>query len=358
MTDNLYDILCLVSSASQDDIRKAYRKLAARFHPDRNSDPEAVDRFRDIQKAYEVLGTVERRDLYDRHGDIALNPNFKGFESAPENTGAQYDDFFSNFTGAGSHGTQSYQGSEGYDDSAAQERAGSWGFGGGFQADGNGASKTESRRNRTSSDFGYGAGSGGFEPPEKGADIRLAVNVSLVEAVLGCQRVITVERNTKWKKGSNSGMYKENVTVDIPEEAASGQQIRVKRKGSPGQGGGSAGDLVITLDVIAHPHLYRQGADLYLQVPLTMQEALLGTKIEVPTLSSTVRIQIPAGIRNGQKMRLRSRGCPKKNGGHGDLYLVLRPTPPEGSSEELRALAEKLEEFYPPGGLRNNFTLK
>jgi curved DNA-binding protein len=89
-----------------------------------------------------------------------------------------------------------------------------------------------------------------------------------------------------------------------------------------------------------------------------MQEALLGAKIEIPTLSSTVRIQIPAGVRNGQKMRLRSRGIPKKKGGHGDLYLVLRPTPPEGSSEQLRALAEKLEQFYPSDGLRNNFTLK
>lgn len=370
MTDNLYDILGVVSSASQDEIRKAYRKLAAQFHPDRNPDPAAVDRFRDIQKAYEVIGKSERRELYDKHGDIALNPNFQGFEATPEERAREYNDFFSNFSGGSSHGTQSYQGSEGYDDyssSGGSSSEGGWGFGGGFTGASGGfsaedfySSRTQSRNNRSnsrgSSDFGYG--SGGFEPPQKGSDIRLVVNVSLLEAALGCQRVITVERATRWQRGSNAGIYKENVTIDIPQETETEHQIRVRGKGNPGQGGGSAGDLVVIVEVLPHPHLYRQGVDLYLQVPLTMQEAVLGTKIEVPTLQSSVRIQIPAGVRNGQKMRLRNRGIPKKTGGQGDLYLVLRPIPPEGSSEQLKDLAKQLEPFYPPGGVRNNFTLK
>lgn len=364
MTDNLYDILGVASSTSQDEIRKAYRKLAARFHPDRNSDPAAVDRFRDIQKAYEVLGKPERRELYDKYGDIALNPNFNGFEATPEDRAREYNDFFSNFTGGSSHGTQSYQGSDGYEDATSNNNSGgSWGFGGGFNgAPGFGSSedsyssRSQSRNNRDSSNFGYG--SGGFEPPQKGSDIRLTINVSLLEAVLGCQRLITVERSTRWKKGTNAGVYKETVTVDIPRETETGHQVRVRGKGNPGQNGGSAGDLVVTVDVIPHPHLYRQGADLYLQVPLTMQEAVLGAKIEIPTLNSSVLIQIPAGVRNGQKMRLRNRGIPKKTGGSGDLYLVLRPTPPEGSSDQLKELAKQLEQFYPPSGVRNNFTLK
>ncbi len=361
MTDNLYDILGVSSSTGQDEIRKAYRKLAARFHPDRNPDPSAVDRFRDIQKAYEVLGKPERRELYDKYGDIALNPNFKGFEATPEDRAREYNDFFSNFTGRSTHGTQSYQGSEGYDDASSSERSG-WGYNGRYQGSPGGFTSEEFYSSQTQSDksrgsnFGYGAG--GFEPPQKGTDIHLTVNISLLEAVLGCQRVITVERSTRWKRGTNAGMYKETVTIDIQQETEAGHQIRVKGKGNPGQNGGSVGDLLVTIDVMPHPHLYRQGADLYLQVPLTMQEAVLGAKIEIPTLSSSVRIQIPAGVRNGQKMRLRNRGIPKKSGGTGDLYLVLRPTPPEGSSDQLRELAKQLESFYPPGGVRNNFTLK
>ena len=358
MTDNLYDILGVASSASKEEIKKAYRTLITRFHPDRNPEPSATERFREIQKAYEVLGSEERRPLYDRYGDIALNPNFKGFEPSPEETAAPYNDFFSNFTGS-SHGTQSYRGSEGYEEAS---QSNNWGFGsygqspGGFGTSNEDYSHQRRRRNQKSSDD-FGFGNGGFEPPQKGTDIRLTINISMLESIKGCQRVISVERATRWKRGSNAGMYKENLTVDIPKEANSGQQIRIRSKGNPGQNGGAAGDLLVTVDVVMNPNLYREGADLFLQVPLTMQEAILGTKIEVPTLNGVVRIQTPSNVRNGQKMRLKNRGAPKKDGGQGDFYLVLRPIPPEGDSERLKELAKELEAFYPPGGVRHNLNI-
>lgn len=342
--DNLYDILGISQTATQEEIRKKYRQLAVQYHPDRNPDPVATDKFQQVTKAYEVLGDVNRRQLYDRYGDIALNPNFKGFEQQEDVSSQGYNDFFSNFMNHSGHGTQSYQGSEGYD-RETQKRT---------------SQRSDDHWQSSSNydDFGFGQRSrGGFEPPEKGADIKVQLQITLLDAISGCSRRVNVQRRTRWKKGSNAGMTQETVVVTIPALASSGDVITCKGKGNPGKGGGSDGNLVVTVAVQPHPYLHREGVDLFLQVPLTMLEAINGCKIEIPTLTGSVRIQIPPGVKMGQKLRLKNRGAIKKTGGNGDFYLVLQPTIPEQHSQRMREIAIELENLYSSAGIRRNLKL-
>jgi curved DNA-binding protein len=339
--DNLYDILGVSQSATQDEVRKKYRQLAVQFHPDKNPDPVAVDKFQQITKAYDVLGNADRRSLYDRYGDIALNPNFKGFEQQ-ENTSNQFNDFFSNFMNQSSHGTQSYQGSDGYERSKARTRY----------------TEDEWQTSANHDNFGFGGGkSKGFEPPEKGADIKVQVSITMLDSINGCSRRINVQRKTKWTKGSNAGMTQEVVALKIPKLTSSGDVIKVKGKGNPGKSGGADGELVVSVTVQPHPYLQREGVDLFLTVPLTMLEAIGGCKLEVPTLTGSVRIQIPPGVKMGQKLRLKNRGAAKKTGGNGDFYIVLQPTIPEQHSNRLKEIATELENLYPTGGIRRNLKL-
>ena len=131
----------------------------------------------------------------------------------------------------------------------------------------------------------------------------------------------------------------------------------MRGKGNYGEGGGETGDLVAKVVVQPHTYLWKIGSDLYLTVPLTLKEALEGVKVEVPTLDGSLRIQIPAGAELGQKLRLKQRGLPKKTGGKGDLYLVLRPQLPSGKSERLTQLASEIDTLYPPQGVRGDFSL-
>lgn len=352
MNENLYDSLGVATTATQAEIRKAYRKLAVQYHPDRNPSTEAQEVFRKITQAYEVLNDPTRRDLYDRYGDIALNPNFKGFE---QNTHSQFGDFSSFFSGfGGGHGTQPYQGSDGYNQqsgrnhhSSEQESYRSWqdepyetfSFGTGGRT-----------RTRRASDTGY-------VPPKRGGDITVDLKIGFVESLRGCTKQVKIARQSRWKKGSNAGVHQEMVTIVIPAGTESETEIRMRGKGNYGEGGGDSGDLVAKVAIQSHPYLSKIGSDLYLTVPLTLKEAIEGVKVDVPTLDGRLRIQIPAGAQLGQKLRLKQRGLMKKTGGQGDLYLVLRPQLPPGNSERLTQLANEIDTLYPPQGVRGDFSL-
>lgn len=350
MNKNLYDALGVANTATHAEIRKAYRKLAVQYHPDRNPSAEAQEVFRQITEAYEVLNDPTRRDLYDRYGDIALNPHFKGFE---QDTHSQFGDFSSFFSGfGGGHGTQPYEGSDGYNGqsssrSTSQETQRSWqdepyetfSFGTGGRA-----------RTRRASDAGY-------VPPKRGGDITVDLKIGFVESLRGCTKQVKIARQSRWKKGSNAGIHQEMVTIVIPARTLSETEIRMRGKGNYGEGGGDSGDLVAKVSVQPHPYLSKLGSDLYLTVPLTLKEAIEGVKVEVPTLEGSLRIQIPAGAQLGQKLRLKQRGLPKKTGGKGDLYLVLRPQLPSGKSDRLTQLADEIDTLYPSQGVRGDFTL-
>lgn len=342
---NLYEILGVAKDADHETIRKAYKKLVKKYHPDRNpNDPRAQEKFNKVARAYEFLGEPKKRKLYDQYGDMVLNPNFDS--QAAESWNEQqdfggFDDFFRGFTGGFSSGTQQYRGSDGY------ER-------GNFRS---------SYDREKQSDFGYNSNhrrqrsSGGFELPEKGTDIKVSINLTLIEALKGCAKKVTIRRPSRWKRGSNAGMSQETVSISIPVGVRSGQELRMKGKGNFGKGGGASGDLLVNIEVAPHPHLFREGADIYLNVPLSMQEAILGAQIEIPVLDGTVRVRVPAGVKTGQKLRLKGRGAKKKTGGKGDMYLILRPSPPSSDDPRLIQLAKEIEEFYPEGGIRRDFKL-
>ena len=359
MTENLYDVLGIPSTATHEEIRKAYRRLAVQNHPDRNPSPEAQEIFRRITKAYEVVGDPERRGLYDRYGDIALNPNFKGFEQSSDSQFGGFTDFFSGFNSSTTHGTRPYEGSDGFHQRGTSSDA--WSNTQGTQS---GSSWQDEQfetfsfgtggrtQNRRSTDTG-----GGYTPPQKGSDIPVTVSITLVESLQGCSKQVRVARQSRWKRGSNAGVHQEVVTIDIPLGTESDEQIRLREKGNYGQGGGSAGDLVVTVEVQAHPYISRVGPDLYIRVPLTWLEALNGAKVQVPLLSGTVTIQTPASAISGQKLRLKNRGLQRKSGGQGDVYLVLDPQIPSGNTLTTQHLAEQMDSLYPPQGVRGDFRL-
>lgn len=373
MTDNLYDILGIPTSASAEDIRKAYRKLAIQYHPDRNQDPSANEKFQKITQAYELLGNEERRKLYDQYGDLALNPNFQGFEQdlSDHIDPSRFSDFFANFRGfgGGGHGTQSYRGSDGYTDTTANGTNSTNGSSGARSAGrsnggyeywdpstsayeaydfGTGRSTRNTQQNKQQETYSF----------EKGSDLHTTISISLLESIYGCTKQVRISRQSRWIRGSNAGLTQEIVSIDVPANSDTGDEIYIRGKGNYGQGGGEAGNLVATVEIQDHPFLQKVGCDLFLQVPLTIQESMLGAKVEVPTLSGIIRVPIPANVRPGQKLRLKNRGLQKANGGQGDLYLVLRPQFPEGNTEKLQQIAADLERFYPPGGVRHDFRLE
>ena len=156
-------------------------------------------------------------------------------------------------------------------------------------------------------------------------------------------------------------MEEERVRLELPAGVLSGEEFRLRGKGNPGVGGGRHGDLVVRIEVLPHPHLFREAADLFLNVPIELSEAIEGASIVVPTLNGSVRVRVPAGAINGQKLRLRGRGARKKEGGTGDLYLILRPVLPKVEDADLqdkiKVLAEELKEHYPSEGVRSSLKL-
>jgi molecular chaperone DnaJ len=280
-----YDILGVTKSASEDDIKKAYRKLAKKYHPDVNKgNKEAENKFKEISEAYAVLSDKEKREQYDRLGKEAFSAGgpggpFGGFD-------------FSQFMGG------------------AGGRARRGGAGG----------------RRTTVDFTdifgdlFGAG-GGFEAAEPGgADIESETTIEFADAIRG------TTLDLRFSDGRT-------VKVKIPEGVAEGQRLRIRGKGAPAPRGGAPGDLHLVVHVRPHPLFERRGNDIHIELPITVAEAIRGAEIEVPTVHGPVRARIPAGTQGGQTFRLSGKGVRTKNGA-GDHYYkvqihVPRTAPPD-----------------------------
>jgi curved DNA-binding protein len=296
-----YTVLGVDRRADGDTIRKAYRKLAKEWHPDVNKSPEAEDRFREINNAYEVLGDAEKRSMYDEFGEQSLRA---GFDPA---LARRYRDLGGGRPGGGFAG----------------------GAGGGFDG--------IDIEDLLGSIFGGGTSSRGFtRGPTRGVDQTFELTVDFMSTVLGGERQISIRR----PDGST-----ERLRVPIPAGARDGGKVRLKGQGLPPRGGGPCGDLVVVLRVLDHPHLRRDEDDLEMEVPITVLEAVRGGSIPVPTPLGDVKVTIPAGVKSGARLRIRGRGVQKKPE-PGDLYLVLRPVIPESSDPEVVAAAERLERAY------------
>ncbi|MCB9643284.1 MAG: J domain-containing protein [Myxococcales bacterium] len=315
---DLYKILGVSKTASQDEIKSAYKKLVMKYHPDRNPDnPEAEDRFKEVAVAYEALGDPEKRKLYDEFGMAALRAGFDAEKARAYRWGGPGGGF------SGGGGVEFDIGSlfEQFFGGGAG-RAGNNPFGSMF-GDFGGAS------------FG-GAGARGAQRPAQGGDIEAEIDLDFLEAIRGTTREL--------RHPSGNGTIK----VNIPPGIREGGRIRLRGKGQAGRFGGSAGDLFLIPKIRKHPIFSREEDDIILELPITLKEAYLGTQVDIPTPEGgTVHLKIPAGSQTGQKLRLRGKGAPKgKSGNAGDLYIVLKVILPKKEDPRLKELVEEMEGFY------------
>lgn len=308
-----YDLLGVTRTASSDDIRKAYRKLARKYHPDVNKSPDAETRFKEIAEAYEVLGDVEKRKRYDQLGanyrsgqDFAPPP---GWEQMRNEFGGRPD------AGGGGYAAEDMGGFSDFFESL---------FGGGaFQG----------------AQHAGGAPFGRFRH-RRGEDHEAQVTISLEEAFHGVKKPISLQTARVDERGRVHRESKQ-YTVHIPAGTIEGTRIRMAGQGSPGSGEGAAGDLYLQVQIAPHPVFHVKGADLEVTVPVAPWEVALGTKIPVPTMSGNALLALPSGTQSGQHLRLRGKGLVGARH-HGDLIAIIQIAMPRHLSDKEKSLFAEL----------------
>jgi len=367
VSQDLYDVLGVGKDASEPQIKKAYKRLARKYHPDLNKDdPKAEERFKQITEAFEVLGNPDKRKLYDEFGPVVLRP---GFDPEQARQYARWQG------GGASSGSDFHPFGDDGQQIPFDDLFGSM-FGGGF---------SQGRRRQTQ---------------VRGQDVRASIELALIQALKGGKVDLTVQvpqpcpnchgtgrtgqprvcpacggtgRRALGKGmlniqipcdecagtgqlagppcprcgGTGSILKRQRLKVKIPQGIKDGDTIRLSGKGRPGMRGGGNGDLYLQVHVRPHPWLRRDEDDLYMKLPVTVPEAVSGASVEVPTLDGTVRVKIPRGSNNGQKLRLRGKGVAKKSGGgKGDLFVELSVVLPDGGNDDLERIAQSMAPFY------------
>lgn len=383
-TENYYETLGVNKKASADDIRKAYRRLARKFHPDLNpGDKVAEDRFKKLQEAYNVLNDPKKREIYDQYGFYSENippggAGGGGFHPGMDFNGFDFGDFF------GSAG-----------------RGGDAGRGGGFGRTGSTAGG--GFRDLFEQFFrGQGGEGRGTHPtPQPGADLEYALDIDFWQAIRGTQVRLSINRHercvTCGGSGSASGSETicpqchgsgnmeqaagamrfriactrcggtgrlrntcptcrgegrvarpETVEVRIPQGARTGSRLRIAGKGNAGTGGAAPGDLYITARVRPHPVFTWEGDDILVKLPVSVSEAGLGARVDVPTIDGKAALRIPPGTQNGQKLRMREKGVlNSKTGKRGDQIVEIDLRAPDTRDEHVRELLRKLGDADP-----------
>jgi molecular chaperone DnaJ len=342
---DLYAVLGVARTATADEIKKAYRKLARKFHPDLNpGNKQSEERFKEVSQAHDVLTDPEKRKLYDEFGADALNPAFDA-ERARE---------YKRWSESG-HGFSFRPGGSPFE-----------GFG--FEG---GAGRRRGRRREAEEDEStfediIGRMFGGrteAAAPERGQDLEHPVEVDFLDALRGTQLPVSIRRPIPCPQCKGTGRQgmractrcsgtgtvesRERLTVKIPAGVADGARVRVRGKGGVGRGG-AAGDLYFVVKVRPHPLMRREGKDLTIEVPVTVGEAIRGASIEVPTPDGPVRLKVPKASQSGQRLRLAGRGVRDPKGGTpGDLYVRLMvQVPTNGTAERVQDAVAALEEAY------------
>lgn len=311
MADDYYKTLGVAKTASADEIRKAYRKLARVNHPDaKPNDPQAAERFKKIQEAYDVLNDAEKRKLYDQFG-----PDFDKF--GPGGPGAG--------PGAGPGGFGGFRTQTGPIDLSDLFGNGGIDFGDFFGQQMGGGPTAAKRGKRGSA---------------KGEDARATVKVPFEVAVTGGSVDVRIDR----------GGQIENLSVKVPAGVSEGQVVRLAGQGNPGTRGGPAGDLLLKVEIAPHPYFRREGSNLLVDVPITPSEAVLGTKVEVPTLSEgLVVLKIPPGTSSGMKLRLRGKGVMDLQTKQvGDQFVVTKIVLPKKMAEKEKELYQQIAKHEAP----------
>ncbi len=307
-----YSVLGVDRKATADEIKRAYRKLARKYHPDVSKEKNAEDQFKNLQEAYEVLKDPEKRTAYDQLGsnwksgqEFRPPPGWQGGEQFRQARGQQFteedlggfSDFFANIFGARGQG---------------QARRGFEGFG---------------------------------QFKQRGTDQHAVVSISLEEAFNGSTKTFQLQI-PEIDAASNMHSSVRTLKVSIPAGAEQGQRLRLAHQGGPGAGGGQAGDLYLEIDIQPHPFFSLQNRDVYLTLPVAPWEAALGADIRVPTLGGPVGLKLPPGSQSNQKMRLKGRGMPGKP--HpGDQYAIVQIHTPPAKTEEQKQVYEKMAQTMP-----------
>src|SRR6195256_5071621 len=307
-----YEVLGVPRGASAAAIKSAYRKLAKKHHPDANkNDPKSAARFSEVNSANEIIGDETKRKQFDR-GEIDAEgkPRFQGFPGGGGARGAaggfESHGFRTGGAGPGGVGSAVFEDILNSMFSGATGRGARPGAGGSFEFDPGGIALD--------------------------LDLNVAMTVSLEEAVKGAEKRVRLPTGKE-------------LNVRIPAGVTAGQQIRLKGQGETAQGH-RPGDLLITVSIAAHPFFKVDGSDLRVDLPITLYEAVLGSKVRVPTLGSAVELSIPKNTSSGRTFRLKGKGLPKAAGA-GDLFVTIRIILPDGNDSELEALMEKWRDGHP-----------
>jgi curved DNA-binding protein len=308
MAKDLYSVLGVARDADEDTIKKAFRKLAMKYHPDKNPGKANETRFKEVNHANEVLSDKTKRALYDEFGEEGLSPNFD-----PDRARVirQYGGARRPGQGVGGAGGV---GGPGFD---VQEIFGGGGGAGGDFGDILGDL------------FGRRGGVRGAPRPARGQDIETSVTIDFASAVKGT--TLQLQRGD------------EAVSVRIPAGAHEGSRVRISQQGAPGAAGGPAGDLILTIHVTPHPLFKREGDDLYLDLPVTIGEAYRGGKIKIPTPAGEVTLKVPPRTQSGQVTRLRGKGVARKGKEAGDLYVKFVIHVPTSDDPEVAKAVEVLD---------------
>lgn len=297
---DFYEVLGLKKEASANEIKKAFRKKAMQYHPDKNpGDKKSEEKFKEVNEAYGILSDPEKRDKYDRFGFAGVDPNaaFSGDFAQGQEQG---------FGNQGGYQYRTYDTFKGFSGSEFESIFGNLFGGGGF---GSAQRKAE---------------------PRKGVDLQTSITISFEEAAFGAKKQVRLNGKT--------------ISITIPEGVDNGTKISLKGQGQPSTNGGSNGDLFVEIKVNPHSKFTRKGADIYIDMPITATQAALGTSVIVPTLKDKVSYKIPAGTQPDTLFRLKEKGIKDLNSKKvGDLYVKVLVKIPTNLTNEQRDLLEKLD---------------
>jgi len=355
-----YEVLGVERSASDAEIKSAFRKLAKKYHPDLNKDdPQAAEKFKEVEEAYSVLSDESKRKMYDQYGHAGVNNSASGFGGYGDFGGVEVDlgDIFDSFFGGGS----SFSGTSGFGRNYGQRQ--------------NRPTRGSDVLMRIKLDFDesiYGCdkklkldvvedcdecnGLGGFDSKTCSNCHGSGVVIQEQRTILGSFQSRTTCPNcngtgktfkTTCTNCHGKGKIRKNktITVNVPEGINTGDRLRVSGKGNPGYNGGDNGDLYLEFIVSEHEYFTRQSDDIYLEVPLTITEAILGTKKTIPTLYGNVKLNIQAGVQTGDKERIKGKGVDNKYKKHkGDMYLIYKVYVPRKISRDQKKLLEELDD--------------